>query len=255
MPTALGGTESIRQWVIHHDDSWLFIGGYVAIAVVLSIYSLFWLVVVGIHFILELGRQQARFDDRYQMVAEALWEVKLDLALTVFALALTLYLSVVFGVLGLSSTRAAAGSRAAASAKRATKGAHVAKNGKGASELSRFFRVSRIKKGVRIIGLHVDDAIRVLKGMTGGKAAKEATELDDEEDARQEVDNAEDLAPVHEVDRPDQTSWSKSWGKWSWASVITLVLSTVLIMVAPFLGAYTFEGVAEVIMNEMDPFP
>lgn len=251
VPEALGGYQSARHWVIQHDDSWLFIGAYVALAVVLSIYSLFWLlVVVGVHFALELGRQAARFDTRREVVAEAVWEVKLDLGLTVLALALTLYLPVVFGVLGLSSARAAAGTRAAASAKRATKGAHAVRGAKSASKL---------EKVVRAVLMNVDEAVLLLRGFVGGKAAKETTEATGEELTREdnaatrqdETDESQEL----EIERPDETSWSRSWGKWSWASIMVLVVSTLLILGAPLLPRYTPELVVEKILLEMEPFP
>ncbi len=96
-------TARLHRWVIDHDDSWLFFVPYIVLAVVLSaVISLFWLVlIVGVHFGLELLRQHAVKPGLGGVVSRSLWEIKLDVALVLFALALTLYLEVTFGVLGL----------------------------------------------------------------------------------------------------------------------------------------------------------
>lgn len=93
----------VRGWVLRHDESWLFIITYVTLAVVLSIWiSVFWLVaVVGVHFGLELMRQRAHATRASKVVARALWEVKLDLALVLLALAMGVYMEFVVGAAGL----------------------------------------------------------------------------------------------------------------------------------------------------------
>jgi hypothetical protein len=91
------------RWVHAHDESWLFIISYVGLAVVLSIWiSIFWLVVVVcIHFGLELVRQGARSDGPRTTLGLALWETKLDFSLVLFALALGVYMEWVLGLAGL----------------------------------------------------------------------------------------------------------------------------------------------------------
>lgn len=51
----------IYDWVIRHDDSWLFTVLHIGLAVVLSIWiGLFWLVaVVVVHFAFEIVRQRS----------------------------------------------------------------------------------------------------------------------------------------------------------------------------------------------------
>ena len=62
--------ERLRDWVLNHDDSWIFIILYVGLAVVLSLWiSLFWLlVVVAGHFVLEWIRQRHIRDAGFQAV-------------------------------------------------------------------------------------------------------------------------------------------------------------------------------------------
>lgn len=227
MPSTVVGNEEVRQWVIDHDESWLFVGAYVTLAVVLSFYSLFWLVVVvGVHLALELGRQSARYESVSKTVAEALWEVKLDLGLIVFALALTLYLPLVFGVLGLSSAaRAAAGTKAVAKS-----GSRVAKSGA---------KAARFKEVFRAVALSLDDVGLVGKGLIGGKVAQETWQED-----------------VHEETGPrDSTSWTEPWTLASWASILFLVASTIFLVGSPLLPGYSVEAVFSTLGAEMEPFP
>lgn len=104
--------DAVQQWVCEHDDRWLFIIGYVGLAVVLSVWiSLFWLVaVVGVHLLLEIFRQ--RLVAPYLVGARVLWELKLDLALILFSFVLAVYMELVLGAAGLGSA-ARVGMRAA----------------------------------------------------------------------------------------------------------------------------------------------
>jgi len=104
-----------KRWVIEHDDRWLWTILYISSAVVLSIWiSLFWLiVVVGVHGFIEWLRQR-HFDPRVTgVVARVLWELKLDIALVLLALAVAVYTEVILGAAGLSGA-ARVGAQAAA---------------------------------------------------------------------------------------------------------------------------------------------
>ena len=100
----------IKKWIIDHDDSWLFIIGYIGLAVALSIaISLFWLlVVVLIHFLFELIKYNELIKQRhgllkFAVILNALREVKLDIGLFMLALALAVYMDVILGIAGISS--------------------------------------------------------------------------------------------------------------------------------------------------------
>lgn len=94
----------MRQWIIDHDDSWLFVIAYIGLAVVLSIWiSLFWLIaVVAVHGMLEWVRQRHDDSEIRGVLARVLWELKLDIALVLFALVVTVYMEIVLGIAGLS---------------------------------------------------------------------------------------------------------------------------------------------------------
>lgn len=101
----------LRRWIISHDNKWLFIIPYIALAVTLSIViSLFWLVaVVAAHFALEWMRQTwaLRLSGEpagwRRVLGRTLWELKLDIALVIFALVMALYMDMVMGMAGLGA--------------------------------------------------------------------------------------------------------------------------------------------------------
>jgi len=116
------GARSLQAWILRHDESWWFIGAYVGLAVVLSLaISLFWLVaVVAVHGFMEVLRQRwTHPQPPGSMWLRVAWELKLDLALILFALALAAYMDVVLGVAGIGGAArlgAQAGARVGARA-------------------------------------------------------------------------------------------------------------------------------------------
>lgn len=108
-PSSAADAEAIdsplRQWVLEHDDSWLFVGVYITLAVVLSIWiSLFWLVaVVAGHFALEWIRHRHVDPWPPGVLVRSLWEIKLDIGLVLFALVIGIYMEFILGIAGLSS--------------------------------------------------------------------------------------------------------------------------------------------------------
>ena len=152
----------VRDWIVNHDDSRAFVLLYLVLALVLSIaIGLFWLVaLVGVHFVFEYVRARHHRAGRRAAVGAALWTLKLDLALVLFALSLALYLKYVFGVRGI----AAAG--------RAASAAQV-----GVRTGARFAAWERVIHGFLIT---VDDmargvrAVVVLRGQAAGRGGAAA---------------------------------------------------------------------------------
>lgn len=138
---------ALRQWIIDHDDSWLFVIAYIGLAVVLSIWiSLFWLVaVVAAHGVLEWVRHR-HFDPQPSGVfVRVLWELKLDIALVILALVVTVYMEFILGIAGLSGA------------------ARV-----GLSSGARFAGWQRVIRGVL---LSVDDAAQLGRAAVKGNAS------------------------------------------------------------------------------------
>jgi hypothetical protein len=213
-------TQSFREWVINHDESWLFVGLYVGLAVVLSIWiSLFWLVaVVAIHFGFEWVRQRHLREGFRPRLLETVWEVKLDIALVVFALALSLYMEVILGIVGLH-----AASRA------------------GAATLRGGARFAAWEQAIRGFFLSVDDAAQVARAL----ATKNS---EDEELTEQEAEVL--VTPVSWWG-----SWAADWGKGDWIAVGMIVVCIVMMLLATSFTSHTWATVAVTLLEELHPYP
>lgn len=95
----------ITNWILRHDDCKIFIVLYISMAVLLTLlFSLFWLViVVGIHFSLEVFRQYYLCKSKRLALLNSIYETKLDIALILFAFALDVYMDLIFGLAGISA--------------------------------------------------------------------------------------------------------------------------------------------------------
>ncbi len=178
-----------KAWIIDHDDSKLFLVLYVGLAVVLSLWiSLFWLVaVVAVHGLLEWIRQHHLDKKLAGVVARVMWEIKLDIALILFAMALDVYLDFILGLAGLQAV-ARGGQAAARGGQAATRGGQAAVRGgqaavrggqaaargaqaaarggqmaaRGTQAAARFAGWQRVIRGVF---LTLDDVAQVIKGV------------------------------------------------------------------------------------------
>ena len=220
--TPVSFRQRFYQWVVDHDDSWLFMALYIGLAVVLSIWiSLFWLVVVvAIHFLFEWVRQRHHQQRPFTAVVEALWEVKLDIALVLFALALSLYMEVLFGLVGLQ-----AAGRMGAVAKAGAKGG------------SRFAAWEQMIRG---FFLTLDDVAQVGRAVLRGRSG--------EPTAEPMVDDTPQPLPLW-------GSWVGQWGKGDWVAIIGFVLCASFILGAPLLTDHTWVSVWATLADELHPYP
>jgi hypothetical protein len=210
----------IRRWIINHDDSWLFIISYIGLAVVLSIWiSLFWLVaVVAVHFAFEIVRQKATYHQWTTIISQALWELKLDIALVLFALVVSLYMEVVLGVVGLQGA-----ARAGAAAQASLRGG------------ARFAAWQRIIRGVL---LSVDDAAQVARVAAGkGNGA---------------ADEAEETAVTP---TSPGGSWIGLWGRGDRIAIGLGIVCLLLLVLSPYLTDHTFHSAFVTLAAELHPYP
>jgi len=212
----------IRRWIIEHDDSWLFIIAYIGLAVVLSIWiSLFWLVaVVAVHFAFEIIRQKATHEQWTTVFSQALWELKLDIALVLFALVVSLYMEVVLGVVGLQGV-----ARAGAAAQASLRGG------------ARFAAWQRIIRGVL---LSVDDAAQVARVVAGKGNGNGA------------ADEAEETAVIP---ASPWGSWIGPWGRGDWIAIGMGVVCLLLLALSPYLTDHTFQSAFVTLAAELHPYP
>jgi len=210
----------VREWILHHDDRWSFTIAYVGSAVVLSIWlGLFWLgVVMAAHGALEWIRQRAADPAFPGVLARVTWEMKLDAALFLFALALAVYMDVVLGAAGLGGA-----SRMVA---------HTASRG-----LRSGARLAGWVRTLRGVLLSLDDAALLAKAAVGGGSA----------------DAAKGQGQVDQDEGHPLRPW-RSWGTGDHVAVWMGAVFLLLILVAPWvLPDGSVWEVANTILQELHP--
>lgn len=224
--------KSVIEWIRQHDESWLFVLSYITLAVVLSVFiSLFWLVVVVlVHFLFEVIRQSARFQTRGRIFWEALWEVKLDIALVLSAFVLALYMEALLGILGLRSASQA---------------------GVAASQSARLgARIGGWERAIRGILISVDDgahAVRPLMRRMNGRrnGGNGDEEKEDPGEEAKKSRHGHDSTPF----------LYSSWTKGDYFTLSLLALMVVLMGLAPSLTEHTLLDSIHIVLEELHPFP
>ena len=225
----------LHAWIVTHDERVLFVVAYITLAVVLSLWiSLFWLlVVVGVHVLFELVRQASCHCSMKRILLEALWEVKLDLALVLFALALALYMDMVLGVLGLQQ------------AARLGTAARTARAG------GRFVVWQRVLRGV---ALSIDDVFNA------GRFIRPMLRLRRREASQGEPTAPDDVAVSAEPEArlPANAPYSSWRQAWNWGDRLALGLAvgcTALILFSPILTHHTPSTTFQTLAAELHPYP
>jgi hypothetical protein len=215
--------QRIHAWILEHDDSKLFMVLYIGLAVVLSIaIGLFWLVVVvAVHFGFELIRQRNQHKNWLRVFAEAFWELKLDIALVLFAFVISLYMDIVLGAAGLGGA--------------SRLGAAAARSG------ARFAAWQRIIRGVL---LTVDDAAQVVRAVSVARKGKDKDSL--AEDITQP-----ETAPSFSL----WGSWRGQWGRGDWVAIVLGAVFIALLALTPLLTEHTYSSALAVLADELHPFP
>lgn len=238
---------SIKNWIVYHDYKWLFVISYVTLAVVLSIaISLFWLVVVvAVHAVLEIIRQYYQQPNMRLVLLQALWEVKLDIALVLFALALSLYMDAVLGILGIRS---------------------VAQLGSGITQgaVRGGARIAAWQRVLRGVLLSLDDLVHVLRAIRrsilGRGAQTDMTEgVSEPVNAMEEEEQSNPETPQKGHDQAADFSsqwgdWGGRWGIGDWLSVGLGVACIALMLLAP-MTTMSFNEMVNMLVVELHPYP
>ncbi len=218
---------SLRTWIINHDESRAFIAAYIGLAVVLSAFvSLFWLlVVVGVHFCFEYIRQQHLDNLPGSTVGRALWELRLDLALIVFAMVIALYMEFVIGVAGLRLAPRL--------------GRVVAVGSRGTARFAAWSRV------LRAILLSLDDAGQLVRAAVMRRSRSNKTDtVEDEEQSPPSPDASASEGGV-----------STGWGWGDWFIALFFAVSLVLLLLTPILTDHTVASAVQSMLKELHPLP
>ncbi len=216
--------DSLRHWIRDHDDRWSFLVPYIFLAVTLPIVlGLFWLlVIVAVHVALEWARQKELTDDPKELWLRVLWEVKLDFALIIFSFALTVYMDVVLGILGLGGAARAglqAGSRFAA-----------------------------WQNAARAILLSVDDVAQVARGLSAGKKSGDPEEM---------AEATEPFEGETHVTAPLPMPWEGFPKSWDWLDFAAMIIGfgfTLLLLLTPVLTEHSYLQMFQMILADLHPF-
>lgn len=205
---------AVRQWIEDHDDRLsfviLYIGGAVALSILLN---LFWVIVLMLaHFALEIVRGHLLGAKR--PLAHALWEVKLDIALVLFALVVALYADHVLALLGLGQ---------------------AARAGQAARGLQAAARFGIIERTLRIVVLTADDAFRLVQAALKLRSRSAAT-----------------AAPAPLATAP-ATSGGTGLGTGDIVSLAFGAVCLALILLAPDIIGTTSDAVASQVLHEVSP--
>jgi hypothetical protein len=222
--------DRIHDWILDHDNRWSFVGAYLLLAVVLTIaLSLFWLVaVVAVHFLFEWMVQRRKHTAKADVLAASLWEIKVDIALVLFALVLALYMDVVLGIAGLSS-----------SARLVHAGAKAARTG------SRLLAWERVLRGVL---LSLDDLAQLIRAALGRR--RKGNNAPEPADGRADLEQRGQSAMAQAV-----SDWRGPWGAEGWIAFTLGAACLVLIAATPLLTAHTAQSIVSVLAAELHPFP
>lgn len=221
--------NTFTRWVDRHDDTWLFTIIYVALAVTLSLsISLFWLFIVALaHSGLEwYALSRAGVTGFRSKIKKILWHIRLDLVVILFALWLGVYMTAIFGVLGISAvTRASTAARATTVARATPLHMHDFLN---------------------TMSIIIDDIILVLRGFAR-RSPKEQQASPQAIAVEQVITPL--VAPVH--------PWQqiKGLGLGDKLLFIGAVALLATLMLSPILSPYSSTEVIEILTASLDPWP
>jgi len=202
------------HWVRDHDDRLSFVILYIGGAIILSVWlNLFWVAMLMLsHFGLEIFR--GRLLKAENPLMHALWEVKLDVGLLLFALVVALYSEHVLALLGLGQ---------AARAGQAARGLQVAA------------KFGIVERALRILVLTMDDIARLVQAIIKFRNKRNGQPVQ-----------------VEHVRAPDQAEASSSgWGDILGLGFAAACL--VLLLLTPSLTGASASDVGAHLLHELSP--
>ncbi len=212
--------ESLRNWIKDHDDRWSFVILYVGGAVCLSVFlNLFWVVMLMTgNFFLKLYRNYLLMLPRPLLTS--LWQVKLDIALVIFALMIGIYAEHVFAALGLSQ---------AARAGQAVRGLQMAT------------RFGLIERGLKVFLMTIDDQARLINAVVKARKKKHGVNI---------------VVPEDALPEPEEDDIRLPWKKWGKGDVFSFAFGGVcllLISAAPLLIDHSYHEIFGNIVRQLHP--
>ncbi len=214
--------NSFKQWIMDHDERWSFIFLYVGAAILLSIYlNLFWVtMLLAANFLLKVYRNN--LISLTNPVVSALWQIKLDVSLILFSLAVAIYAEHIFAALGLGQ---------------------AARAGVAVRSIRFATRFGVLERGMKVFLMTVDDLARLLRVVARISGNGNG-------DSNAAVQSGEPAVIVAGEDR--SSPWLAA-GKGDWFSLAFGLFCLALIMSDPLItGSALPETIAHVV-HELSP--
>jgi hypothetical protein len=232
--------------MINHDQSKAFNALYISLALILSVFvSLFWLVIiVGIHFMLELIRQHHHCSTcARKALGRSFWQLKLDLSFIAFSFVVDAYMGILLGVAGLGNISRLGGIERA--------------------EISDGARLGGYERAVRGIVLSSDDIARTTSAAVGSRGSPKddkgnSTSEDDgdkNDDTRTTVMPDSGRPLVQPELTPTDTDLQVRWTRKDYATVAFGITCVGLLFLTPWLIEMTYSELLHIIMQDLQPFP
>lgn len=214
-------SSPIKIWLIEHDNKILFVLLYAGLSLVLTLsFGLFWLlVIVLLHFVLEIIRHSYGNSNWRNIILNSVWETKMDFGLVLLALLISVYLDALLGMAGL--------------------GAAARTGGQCASRGVRFLSYQRT---IRAILLSLDEVAIGIKAICcRQKPLSSKNKAQPEKIKRQNMyelpgENEQTGLINKDFGAGLKTPWRGKWGFGDYFGVSLFTLSFLLIIVAPFIG-------------------
>lgn len=238
--------HSAHIWIINHDQSRAFNVLYISLAVILSVFvSLFWLVlIVGIHFVLEVIRQHHHCSGcTKKVLGRSFWQLKLDFSFVAFSFVADAYMGILLGMAGLGNISRLRGFEQA--------------------DISSGARLGGYERAVRGVVLSSDDIARTTSAAIGHRDNIK----DDERNGASEDDRAkENYVPTPALPDSGQplvqpglastdADLQVRWSRRDYGTVAFGITCIVLLFLTPWLIGMTYGELLQIIIQDLRPFP
>lgn len=215
--------NNIVTWVRDHDERWSFIAVYILGAIALSVFmNLFWVMMLAAcHALLKTTRNV--IVGQPSPLLSALWQIKLDIALLLFAIVIAVYSQHLFAALGLGQ---------------AARGAAIAT------------RFGIIERGLKVFLMTIDDQARLV-----GAAIRLARRRTNKEKEDGVIPDMAVVVAESGIDPEPYTHvlpWT-SIGKGDYFAIIFGILCVTLLATAPALIDITAAETWQTILREISP--
>lgn len=215
--------DSIINWIRYHDERWSFIAVYILGAIGLSVFmNLFWVIMLATgHATLKTIRNI--IVGQPAPLLSALWQIKLDIALLIFAIVIAVYSEHLFAALGLGQ---------------AARGAAIAT------------RFGIIERGLKVFLMTIDDQARLVGAAL--RLARRRTQKEKNDGTLPDLSTVVAESGIDPEPYIHRLPW-KNIGKGDYIAIGFGMLCLSLLLAAPLLIDITPAQTWQTVVHEISP--